>query len=132
MSHTLSLDESIKELQLTNKKIAKLTMRKEELTQSIIAALGHEKEGQKTYEYDEWKITAKTPYIFSLDKKAYEKGDVYLPCEFDPIKKSTSYTVDKKLFEQYMGSAPIEVRQALGELVTIKPGKPGVSIESRG
>lgn len=123
-----SLDLSINEMQSINKKIARLTLRKEELTKNIIAALGHEKEGQKSYEYNEWKITAKTPYVFSLDKKAYESGEVFLPCEFDPIKSSTSYTVDKRLFEKYMQTSPEAVRESLTALVTIKPGKSSVTI----
>ncbi|MFB1501525.1 hypothetical protein, partial [Thiocapsa sp. N5-Cardenillas] len=100
----------------------------EELTRNIIAALGHEKEGQTTYEHNEWKITAKTPYTFSLDKKAYESGAVFLPGEFDPIKTAKSYTVDKKLYEKYMATSPEAVRDSLTALVTIKPGKASVTI----
>jgi len=127
-SREQQLEAAIIEMQSVNKKIAKLTMRKEELTQIIIAALGHNKEGQATYEYNEYKVTCKTPYTFSLDKKAYESGAVFLPGEFDPIKTAKSYTVDKKLYEKYMATSPEAVRESLTALVTIKPGKASITI----
>lgn len=125
------LTESIRELERVNKKLSKLIVRKEELTCNVIAALGHEHEGQRAYEYKTWKIEVRTPMIYSLDKKAYESGEVYLPPEFDPIKKSTSYTIDKKLCEEYLQIAPSSVRQALADLIEKKPGKAGVNIKAR-
>lgn len=135
MSDTLQresvLNDSIKELEKTNKQLAKLISRKEELTDAIITALGHEHEGQKSYEYDLWKIECKTPSTYSLDKKAYESGEVFIPAGFNPIKETTAYTVDKKLCELYMSTAPESVRGALAELITVKPGKASVSLKAR-
>jgi hypothetical protein len=125
------LCESIIELGKVNKQLAKLTVRKEELTADIIAALGHAHEGQKSYEYGEFKIECKTPMTYSLNKKAYENGHVYIPAEFDPIRSSASYTVDKKLCEQYMQTAPLSVREALGKLITKKEGKASVTVKAR-
>jgi hypothetical protein len=123
--------ESVTELQKINKQIAKLTLRKEELTQEIIGALEHDHEGQKTYEYQAWKIEVKTPFVYSLNKKLYESGDVKLPDEFNPIKQSISYTVDKRLCDKYMQDAPKKVRDALIGLIDKKPGKAGVVIKER-
>ncbi|MGE4118927.1 MAG: hypothetical protein AB7F29_13725 [Candidatus Nitrosocosmicus sp.] len=125
------LEESIKELEKVNKKIAKLTLEKEELTKDIIAALGHQKEGQKTYEVDLWRVTVKTPYIYALDVKAYKNGDLYIDPEFDPIKQSISYSVDKKLFDAYFQSAPQKTRDTLIKLITVKPGKASVTVGIR-
>lgn len=122
------LEDAVKKLDSVNKKIAKLTLEKEALTKEIISALGHEKEGQITYPVGHKKVTCKTPMIYSLDKKAYESGDIYLPSEFDPIKKCITYSVDKKLCEQYMATSPKSAREALFELITKKPGKPSVTI----
>lgn len=127
-SREQQLESAIIEMQSVNQQIARLSLRKEELTANIIAALGHDKDGQSTYEYSEWKVTCKTPHTFSLDKKAYESGAVFLPGEFDPIKTATSYTVDKKLYEKYMATSPAAVRDSLTALVTIKPGKASVTI----
>ncbi len=125
------LAESIKELECVNKKLAKLLVRREELTADIIGALDHEHAGQRTYEYDIWKITCKTPNTYSLNTKLYKSGDIYLEPEFNPIKESVTYTVDKSLFDKYYSTAPEATRESLLELVTVKPGKESVSIEAR-
>jgi hypothetical protein len=123
--------ESVKELEKVNKQIAKLIVRKEELTEQIIGALDHEHEGQKTYEYGTWKIEVKTPFVYSLNKKLYESGDIKLPQDFNPIKESVSYTVDKRLCDKFMSEAPKKVRDALAELIDKKPGKAGICIKER-
>jgi hypothetical protein len=123
--------EGIKELDSINKRIAKLIVRKEELTNQIIGALDHEHEGQKTYEYGMWKLEVKTPFIYSLNKKAYESEDYRIPSEFNPIKESISYTIDKRLCDKYLVEAPVEVRDALIELIDKKPGKASVTIKAR-
>ncbi len=122
------LDESIKRLEYVNKKLASLLAEKEALTQTIIDAIGHDYEGERTYRVGLRKITCKTPMIFSLDKKKYESNEVYVPEEFNPIEHSVSYKLNKKLCEEYLSSAPESARNALLELITKKPGKPSVSI----
>lgn len=123
--------ESIVDLEAVNKKLSKLLLKKEELTQIIIGAIGHEHEGQKTYEYGLWKIEVRTPCVYYLNKKLYESGDVVIPDEFNPIKKSVSYSIDKKLCETYLNSAPREVRDGLIDLIEKKPGNASVCIKER-
>jgi len=123
--------ESVTELQRINKSIAKLNLRKEELTSSIIESLDHDHVGQKTYEYGVWKIEVKTPVDYALNKKLYESGEIQLPEDFNPIKQSFSYSVNKKLCEEYMTKAPKKVRDALAELIEIRPGKAAVNIKER-
>jgi len=125
------LSESVKELEKINKQLAKMTKRKEELTAEIIAALGHDHAGQKSYDYDVWKIECKTPQIYSLDKKAYEAGDIYIPEGFNPVKTGVSYTVDKALCEKIMSEGPESVRKILMELITVKDGKASVTIKEK-
>jgi hypothetical protein len=122
---------SIKELDKVNKQLAKLNVKREELTNTIIGALEHNHEGQKTYEYDIWKIEIRTPFIYSLNKKAYESEDFRLPSEFNPIKESISYSIDKRLCDKYLNEAPNEVRDILIELIDKKPGKASVCIKER-
>ena len=123
------LSYSIAEYKKVTKKLAKLLIEKEQLTEDIISCLGHDHEGQRTYTYDTYNIECKTPFTYSLDKKAYVSGDVYLPSEFDPIKESTTYTVDKKLCEQFLQTSPASVRDALEQLITKKAGKPSINIK---
>lgn len=125
------LEISVKELEKVNKQLAKLLVRKDELTATIIGALEHEHEGQKSYEYGVWKIEVKTPYIYSLDKKQYELTQLRLPDEFNPVKQSVAYTVDKRLCDKYMTEAPKKVRDMLIEIISKKPGKAGITIKER-
>ena len=126
-----SFVESVNELNKVNKQLAKLLLRKEELTQDIIISLDHEHEGQKTYEYGAWKIEVKTPFVYSLNKKLYESGDIKLPSDFNPIKESVSYSIDKKLCDKFMNEAPKKVRDSLAELIDKKPGKAGITVKER-
>ena len=125
------LEESIKELTSVNRNLAKLNLKKEELTDAIIGSIGHEHEGQKTYEYNVWKIEVKTPFVYSLDKKVYESVKINLPKEFNPIKKSTSYTIDKGLCDRYIDEAPEDIKELLVQLIEKKPGKASVVIKER-
>lgn len=122
---------AINELNKVNKQIAKLLKKKEDLTDEIINCLDHNHEGQKTYEYGEWKVEVKTPFVYSLNKKLYESDSINLPQEFNPIKQSVSYTVDKRLCDKFMTDAPKKVRDALAELIDKKPGKAGITIKDR-
>lgn len=131
MENEVGLTENIKELEKVNKQLARLSLRKEELTDSIIAAMGHQHEGQRSYEYEVWKVEIKTPFVYSLNKKLYESGSVKLPDNFNPIKESVSYSVDKVLCDKYMENAPKKIRDALVELIDKKPGKASVTIKER-
>lgn len=125
------LAANIKELEKVNKQLARLSLRKEELTQTIVVAMGHQHEGQRSYEYEVWKVEIKTPFVYSLNKKLYESGSIKLPDNFNPIKESVSYSVDKVLCDKYMAEAPKKVKDALVELIDKKPGKASVTIKER-
>jgi hypothetical protein len=123
------LEESINELRQINRNIAKLSLRKEALTNVIVGAFGHEKDGQKTYEHGMWKIEIRTPFIYSLNKKLYESGEFKLPTKFNPIKESVSYSIDKRLCEEYLLNSPEKVRNSLVSLIEKKPGKVSIAIK---
>ncbi len=125
------LDDNLADLRKINKFLAEVNIMREEIIQNIIGALQHNHDGQKTYEHGAWKIEIKTPSIYSLNKKLYESGTIKLPDTFNPIRESKSYSVDKNLCEQYMQSAPNDVRLALVELIDKKPGKPSIVIKER-
>lgn len=126
-----SVAEGIKELNKVNRQLAKLNAQKEELVSQLVAGFQHEKAGQKTYEYDVWKVEIKTPVIYALDKKLYESGELDLPAEYNPVKQSVSYTIDKKRCDEFLVDAPAKVRKVLAKLITQKPGKPTVTIKER-
>lgn len=121
----------IQELEKVNKQLAKLTLRKETLTNMIVSGMSHNHEGQRTYEYDVWKVEIKTPITYTLNKKLYESGSITLPDNFNPIKESVAYSIDKGLCDKYMLDAPKKVKEALAELIDKKPGKASVVIKER-
>jgi hypothetical protein len=130
-SKTKCLGEFIKELQNVNKQLAKLTLKKEELTDSIVSGLDHNHEGQRTYECGVWKVEVRTPFTYCLNKKLYETGSLILEENYNPIKESISYSIDKGLCEKYMVNAPKNVKHALAKLIDKKPGKASVVIKER-
>lgn len=122
------LDSSIVRLEQVNKQLAKLLAEKEALAECIISAIGHEHEGERTYTVGLRKVTVKTPMVYSLDKKKYESNEVYLPEQFNPVVPKVSYTIDKRLCEDYLMRAPASVRESLLALITKKPGKANVLV----
>lgn len=126
-----TLVESIKELERINKNLAKLNLKREELTTNIIESFSHSHEGQKTYEYRKWKIEIKTPCIYSLNKKLYESGNYELPEDYNPIRATTAYTINKTMCEEYLNHAPEKVRDSLIALIEKKPGKASVVVKER-
>lgn len=125
------LQHHLMDLDKVNKKIAQLMLKKEQLTEKVITVLGHKHEGQKTYEYNIWRIEVKTPCVYSLNKKMYESGNFNIPEEYNPIRKSISYSIDKKLCDKYINDAPKNVRNALTKLIEKKPGKSGIVLKER-
>lgn len=125
------LATSIQELNKVNKQLAKLGVKKEELTSSIISAMGHQREGQRTYEYAEWKIEIKTPVVYSLNKKLYESKKSDIPDGFNPVKESVAYFIDKRMCDQYLENSPNYIKNMLVEMIDKKPGKASVTIKER-
>lgn len=119
------------ELEDINKQIARLRCDKEEAELELVTVIGHEYEGSKTYDIGDRSVTLKTDVIYALDKKAYTNGDYFLPPEFDPVLKKTTFEVNKKLFNHYESIAPLAVRELLNSLITKKDSKPSVSIKVR-
>jgi hypothetical protein len=125
------LEDNIADLQKANNFLAEVTLMKEEIIKNIIGALQHTHEGQRTYEYGTWKVEVKTPFIYSLNKKLYESKSIFIPSQFNPIKESIAYVIDKNLCDKFMEEAPKKVRSALAELIDKKPGKPSIVVKER-
>lgn len=125
-----SLADNIEELQKLRAKIKIMEVEEKGLVQAILADIGHEHKGSRTYEVGTYKVECKTPVTLTLDKKAYADGSVYLPEEFDPIEHSTAYTVNRSKYLSMLELAPESVREAIHKLITEKDGKPNVVIKT--
>lgn len=123
--------ELTSELEIINQDIARLRLEKERLESDLISVIGHEMEGSKAYDIGDRCVTLKTDMIYALNKKAYVHGDIYIPPEFDPVIQKITFEVNKKLFNEYEKTAPLEIRELLCDLVEKRPSKPNVSIKTR-
>lgn len=123
------INEKLNELNDINEQLKNLVLIKENLTQKIVSALNHNHEGQKTYDCGNWSIEVKTPYIYSFNKKLYEASDIRIPNKFNPVKESTSYSIDKRLCDKYINEAPKEIKEQLILLIEKKPGKASITIK---
>lgn len=123
--------ELANKLDKLNAKIAKLRLEKESLEVELIAAIGHNLEGSKTYDVGDKAVTLKTDMIYSLNKDLYNDDSFLLPADFDPVVTKTVFEVNKKSFNSMVATAPAHVCDMLHALVTKKPSKPAVTIKAR-
>ena len=56
-------------------------------------------DGQQTLEVGNFKVTVKTPSTWKINKREYEVEASRLRKEFNPVKTSISYRIDKKILE---------------------------------
>lgn len=126
------LKDNIKRLEKVTRDIAVLNTEKEDLIKSIIKELNHSHEGQKSYSIDEYKLEVRTPAIYSLNKEYYQEVSSYLPDDYNPVKESVSYSIDKKKCDELLKTAPSEFRKTLIEMVEKKPGKANVVVKYQG
>lgn len=122
------INEKVKALDFVNYQISELAEIKQKLELEIIESLEHVHEGQKSYEVGKYKVTVKTDYIYSLDKEEYAVLKSHLPQEFNPVKESISYTIDKRIIKKAEDYASSDDLMLLGKLISKKPGKPNVKV----
>jgi hypothetical protein len=122
------LKDHINALNNVNFQIAKLLEFKVKLEEEIIKGLKHDHEGSHTYDVGKYKVTVKTDWIYSLDKKKYQLYKNNIPAELNPVKESISYVVDKRIVRQAEIDANADDLLLLGKIISKKPAKPNVKI----
>lgn len=123
------IDSKINELELINNKIDELNLIKSEITENIIGALEHKHEGQKTYYLPNRRIEVKTPVNYCLNKRLYEEYESLIPKQYNPVSKSVSYHIDKRVCSQALLYAPVAVKEILCDLIEKKHAKPSIVIK---
>lgn len=122
------INEKVKALDFVNYQMSELVEIKQKLELEIIEDLKHVHEGQKSYDIGKYKVTIKTDYIYSLDKEEYGVMKSHIPQEFNPVKESVSYTIDKRIIKKAEEYASNDDLMLLGKLISKKPGKPNVKV----
>ena len=116
----------LQELDELNREMSRLKYRKEDLEKLILEELNeHPEEGQRTYEFGQYKLVVKTGINYKIDKEKYDSLEI--PQEINPVKTSIKYEVD--------GRKMRELKDAYGvffsEFITETPSKPNLTVGAR-
>lgn len=124
------LQDLISTLNNINYQIAELSRIKEAIEPRVAELLGHGDDGSKTYTCGRWKVTAKTGYIYSLNKEEYQISAGRLPKCFNFVKQRLSYDIDKATLRDAEKYASAEELELIATMVSKKPSKLHVSIKA--
>lgn len=112
----------LKELNDLNRELARLKYRKEDLEKLILDELNeHPEEGQRTYEFGEYKLTVKTGINYKIDKEVYESLNI--PQDIDPVKVSKKYEIDTRKMRELKE----ENAMFFSKFITETPSKPNLT-----
>ena len=115
----------INQLLELRKKIKAYEEQEAVLVAEIIAAAGHNKIGQSTYDMDGAKVTIITKENVTLDKARLNA----VWNEKFPINRTYAYTLRQADYNAVMENGTAAQRKMLAEIVTTKPAKPVVKVE---
>lgn len=125
--------DSIHTIGIINHQISELELQKSKLINMLIKHFEHDKDGQKTYYYDNYAVTLKTPKIYRVDKKSYEEWLPTLPEELNVIdvKEETkkTYSVDKERLELLKQTLTPKEMDVLSEFISEVDGKKSINIK---
>lgn len=117
------MKELLINLDLINKQIASLRLQKEDLERLILEGIPQQPhEGQRTYEFGEYKVTVKTAINYRIDKEKFLEMD--LDDEINPVRVSTKYEINPVLMRRLKG----EYGLLFSEFVTETPARPSIGV----
>ena len=120
--------------------IAELRSIKERLEVKIISELGLAEfdkngkvisvkhDGEQTQYIGKYKAKVKTPLLWKINKSEYEMTGSILRKEFDPVRTTLTYRVDKKVLDNVQTYGSAEDKELLGNFVTFDFSKPSVTL----
>ena len=121
-----SLISMLNELEKVEKLLAKYKRKKEILDESIIKAVGHDHNGQKSYEFLDKKVTIKTTFNYRIDKDVYE--DIKNEVPGDWVRVENKYTPIKKVLEGVELYGSSDDKLLMSEFITKTEAKPSVKV----
>ena len=84
--------------------------------------------GQKTYHIDDYKITIKAGYNYTVNKTAYNALRETLPAKFNIVEEKLTLSVNKTAMKEAMKYASVNELFAISEVITAKPAKLQINI----
>jgi hypothetical protein len=101
------------------------TERRRELATAIQQVVGHQSEGQRTYECDGYKIAVKAPLIRSMDWKAWAQTKADIHPDLHPIKVREE--LDEKGLK-WLAENDKRTYDLIAACITTKPGALSVTV----
>jgi len=131
-----TLEDYMQSLQTVNLQIAELRTLKEEIERKIIEGTGQalfdghqivaiDKDGSTTHRDGKYKVTIKTEYLYSINKKSYESIKDGL--SIDPVYTGVTYKINKKKLLQAQGNKADN--ELISAFLNIGFSKPNVKVE---
>lgn len=111
-----------------NYQLAELSRIKETIEPRVAELLQHGDDGSKTYTAGKFKVTAKTGYIYSLNKEEYTINAARLPACFNFVKQRISFDIDKSVLRDAEKYASAEELELIATMVSKKPSKLNIKI----
>ena len=122
------LQDLVSTLENINYQVAELLRIKESLEPRVAELLGHGDDGSKSYTVGKFKVTAKTGYIYTLNKEEYMIQGARLPACFNFVKQRTSFDIDKSVLRDAEKYASSEELELIASMVSKKSSKLNIKI----
>lgn len=117
------MKDLLSKLDLINMQLASLKLEKEDLEKLILKEIPQQpEEGQRTYEFGEYKVTVKTSINYRIDKEKFLNMD--LDDDINPVRVSTKYEINPTLMRKLKGDYGL----LFSEFVTETPAKPSIGV----
>lgn len=121
----MTIDDLVEMLEDVRDEKARIEEEELDLVQRIIAASGHNKQGQKTYPVGSKKIVIKTGVNYTCDKAVL---NATWTAEL-PINREYAYKLREKDFAAIMATPDHPLRKTLADVVKSSPVKPSITIQ---
>lgn len=134
----LTIEQHIQDLDTVNYQIAELKLIKEKIESIVLELAGRatfneageiikiSREGERSEIQGKWKLTIKTDYTYNINKEEYEIIKNIIPSQYNPIRITPSYSIDKRLMREAEKYASNEELAILSGVITKKISKPVV------
>jgi hypothetical protein len=137
----VKINEHLANLDRINYQVAELLRIKAEIEKLVIAETGRgefddagnliriSREGRHQHLIGKYKVKIKTDLLYKVNKSEYEIVKSSLRDEFNPVKTSVSYRVDRKTLASIDLYGSAEDKKAIDKFISFDFAKPNVTLE---
>lgn len=137
----VKINEHLANLDKINYQVAELLRIKAEIEKLVISEAGRgefdesgnliriSREGKHQHLIGKYKVKIKTDLLYKINKSEYEILKGSLRDEFNPVKTSVSYRVDRKTLASIDLYGSVEDKQMIDKFISFDFSKPNVTLE---